>query len=70
LDESLRDLSWKPAAGYVIMLADTRFMAYKAPADFELLRRVLDSAVEFWMKQKVPFFVILADPSKTRIKRK
>jgi RNAse (barnase) inhibitor barstar len=61
LSDSLTDLSWKPASGYVILLTDFQFLAKKAAQDFKVVRQIFGSSAEYWKQKKVPFYVIMLD---------
>jgi RNAse (barnase) inhibitor barstar len=63
LSDCLADLSWRPAAGYVILFNDFRRFANVAPADAEKARRIFDSCAAQWKQKKVPFFVVLCGTS-------
>jgi hypothetical protein len=68
LADSLHDLSWHAAHGFVIMCSNGGKFARQAPADFALLMEVLASACEFWGTQGPPFLVLL--DARTRGDRK
>jgi len=59
--DCLTDMSWRPAAGYVILLNDYRSFAAKAPADAQVARRIFDSSAQYWKMKEVPFYIILRD---------
>jgi RNAse (barnase) inhibitor barstar len=61
LNDSLTDLSWKHALGYVILLTDFQLLAEKAAEDFKVIRQILDSSAEYWKQKKAPFYVIMAE---------
>ena len=56
LEDCLTDLSWRPAAGHVILL--------EGGAGPALLAEVLAAAAEFWAGQGQPFFALFVDPQK------
>ena len=57
LEDSLSDLSWRPAKGRVLMLEGV------APGDSAgILVDVLRAAAEHWALQGVPFFAVFLDP--------
>jgi hypothetical protein len=64
LADSLHDLSWHAARGFVIMCSNGGKFAQQAPRDFALLMDVLDSACEFWGTQGQPFLVLLDAPTR------
>ena len=57
LEDCLTDLSWRDAAGYVLLLEG-------AGADEGVLVDVLRSAAQFWAGQGRPFFAVFVDPSR------
>ena len=59
LHDCLTDLSWFPAAGYVIHLAAFRTFADADSADAESALAILKQAAEFWKENEVPFHVVL-----------
>ena len=59
--DCLTDMSWRPAAGYVILLNDYRSFAAKDPSDAQVDRRIFDSSVQYWKMKEVPFYIILRD---------
>lgn len=59
LEDSLSDLSWRPAAGRVLILEGV------VPGDDAgILVDVLRAAAEHWAARRVPFFAVLVDPHK------
>lgn len=56
LEDCLSDLSWREAAGHVLLL-------HGGAADPTLLE-VLDSAAQFWRAQHRPFFAVVVDPDR------
>ena len=59
LNDCLTDMSWRPAAGYVVLFAGLRSFAENAAADAAILTRILDSAAGYWKHRGVPFYIIL-----------
>ena len=60
LQECLTDMSWKPAAGYVLLLAGFCSMVDRAGADMAPATAILNAAAEYWKQKRVPFYVILS----------
>jgi RNAse (barnase) inhibitor barstar len=60
LHDCLTDLSWQPAAGYVLYFAAFRTFAEADGADADIANHVLQSAADFWRENEVPFFAVLA----------
>jgi len=59
LSDSLTDLSWKPAAGYVIVFAGFPLFLERAPAAADMALNVLRDAAGYWRGKGVPFHVVL-----------
>jgi len=60
LHDCLTDLSWQPAAGYVLYLAGFRAFAEADGVDADIANHVLQSTADFWRENEVPFFAVLA----------
>ena len=59
LEDSLSDLSWRPAKGRVLLLEGV------VPGDAAgILVEVLRAAAEHWAAQNVSFFAVLLDPAR------
>lgn len=58
--DSLRDLSWLPSPGYVLLLESAGQMHAHNEADFDTLVAVLDQAQHAWRARDVPFWAFLA----------
>jgi len=59
LNDCLTDMSWRPAAGYVVLFTGLRCLAEGAAADLEVLTRILDSAAQYWKQRGVLFYIIV-----------
>ncbi len=59
LEDSLRDLSWNRAAGYVVVLTGFSIMAEKIPAEAEIIKKIFESSAKYWQGKQVPFFIFL-----------
>jgi hypothetical protein len=59
LEESLRDLSWAPARGYVLLWDHARLLAQSEPAAFATAVSILRSAADEWARQGIPFVALL-----------
>lgn len=57
LSDSLTDLSWAPASGYVLLYEQHR--AYEAHPDWPTVIEIFQTATTFWEHRNVPFFVLL-----------
>jgi RNAse (barnase) inhibitor barstar len=62
LSDSLRDLGWLPAKGYVVLLEHTDELQRKADDDYQTALDILDEAAISWADQDVPFWVFAASP--------
>ncbi|MEO5810685.1 MAG: barstar family protein [Rhodanobacter sp.] len=60
LADCLRDLSWLPAWGHVLVLEHAAALRHVAPADFAVLLGVLDDAATFATDRYAPWFAFLA----------
>ena len=62
LEDCLSDLSWREAAGHVLIFEGTA----RLPLDERgTLLDVLASAAQFWAQQGTPFFAVFIDPGRT-----
>ena len=59
LEDSLRDLSWAPAAGYVVLIDGWDLFADSQRADAMVLHQILGSVAEWWAEAGTPFHVLL-----------
>ena len=57
LEDCLSDLSWREAAGYVLMFENA-----VAGDDLGILTDVLAASAEFWKARGKPFFAVFIDP--------
>lgn len=60
LADSLRDLGWLPAAGYVLLLDQATDLRDRDEASFDTLLDILNEAALFWAGQDVPFWAFVA----------
>ncbi|HEY5971917.1 MAG TPA: barstar family protein [Pseudoxanthomonas sp.] len=60
LSDSLRDLQWMPADGYVLLFEGAGNMHHVDEEDFNTLISVLDEANVEWAARGVPFWAFLA----------
>lgn len=68
LADSLRDLSWLPQWGHVLLLDNVDELQQTAPEDFAILLGIFDDAATFAVDRDQPFFAFLghtppADPA-------
>jgi hypothetical protein len=59
LQDGLRDLSWAPAEGYVVLLDGWAEWADRAPDDAAVLADVLGAAAAWWADNGTPFHALL-----------
>ena len=57
LADALGDLSWKPAAGYVLMLRNGINTFNLLENDHKIAKEILESTVNYWKTQGKPFWV-------------
>ncbi len=62
LADSLRDLRWVPAWGYVLLFDHADDLWRFAEADFDILLGILDDAATFASDNDMPWFAFLALP--------
>ena len=60
LEDCLTDLSWRKAAGHVLL-----FDEVKPGDDLGVLIDVLRSSAEFWAGRGKPFFAVFIDPARS-----
>lgn len=60
LSDSLRDLQWLPAAGYVLLFEGAGQMHQSNEPDFDMLISILDEANTYWAARDIPFWSFLA----------
>ena len=58
----LRDLSWRPAPGHVLLFSAADALRDADEACFDTLLDILDEATVDWQAQDVPFWAFLALP--------
>ncbi len=63
LADSLGDLSWLPAPGYVLLLDHSTGLRESAPDDFAILLEILDEAARIHARAGVPFWAVLPTAS-------
>ncbi|MCS6843558.1 MAG: barstar family protein [Caldilineales bacterium] len=57
-EESLRDLTWAPAAGYLVLFDEPDQFAARNPQQWATARAILEDAVAFWRAQGTPMVVL------------
>lgn len=58
-EECLRDLSWAPAQGYVVLYEHADIFKTSSPRAWETVMDVFRDAVESWRKAGTPMYVLL-----------
>lgn len=59
LDECIQDLSWVPAAGYVLLYDGFERFARTDPAGWKIALDVFRTAIESWHDERIPMYVLL-----------
>lgn len=59
LADSLGDLSWLPAPGYLLLLDHVGGLRESAPEDFDMLLEILDEAARAHAAAGVPFWALI-----------
>jgi len=62
LTDRLRDLSWLPADGYVLLIDMAGDLRDADEGDFDTLLEILEDTASDWVARKVPFWAFLALP--------
>jgi len=62
LSDSLRDLSWLDANGYLLLIMHAETLRDADEAEFDIFMDILDEAAESWRTAGVPFFACIALP--------
>lgn len=57
-EESMRDLTWKPAKGYLVLFDEPDQFAARDPEQWATARDILDDSIRFWRKQGTPMVVL------------
>ncbi len=57
LADSLGDLSWAPAAGYVLLYE--HHVGYESSPEWSMVVSILEETTQRWERAGVPFFVLL-----------
>ena len=59
LADSLQDLSWLPARGYVVSCRNGGELARRSPEDFSTALAILAATASYWRSKGKPFIVLL-----------
>lgn len=60
LNDMLTDLSWLPAAGYVIVWDQAHELQNSSPQDWSTAVEIFQDMAAFWWSRGIPTFVLLA----------
>lgn len=58
-EESVGDLEWAPASGYVVLYDHVDQFAHNHPDDWTTALSILENAVTTWQKAGTPMYVLL-----------
>ena len=58
-EESIRDLSWTPAQGYVLVYDGMWHLPWHDKETWQTVRTILMDTVAFWRTTTTPFYVLL-----------
>jgi hypothetical protein len=58
-EESIRDLSWLRAPGYLLLYDYSIYFSKRQPDQFQILLDILAGAAAFWQSRQVPFYALL-----------
>ena len=64
LGDSLADLSWLPAPGYRLLLANADGWRTADPAAFDTLASLLEDTAARWSADRIPFWALLPAPTR------
>lgn len=59
LADSLEDLAWERARGYIVFCHNGKVLARDAPEVLDLALDILVAAATYWKSQRKPFFALL-----------
>jgi RNAse (barnase) inhibitor barstar len=62
LSDSLRDLAWLHAKGYLLLVMHAETLRDADEAEFDIFTDILDEAAESWRAASVSFFACIALP--------
>ncbi len=62
LADSIRDLSWLKAPGFILLFDQAQDMRDANEDDFDMLLDILEEAVDYWQDAGSPFFTFFALP--------
>jgi hypothetical protein len=62
VNDCLTDLTWLPAAGYVLLYDGFGQLARDQPEQWQIGLKVLNVAAAFWKQSRTPMFILLYGP--------
>jgi RNAse (barnase) inhibitor barstar len=62
LADCLADMSWWPAAGYLLLLEHAEGWREADPEEFDTALAIIDEAAQSWAAQHKPFWALLPAP--------
>ncbi|UHQ19262.1 barstar family protein [Lysobacter sp. KIS68-7] len=62
LADSLRDLSWLPAAGFTLLFENGGDLQQGGTEDFDTLLEILEESAQEWGERHIPFWSFIALP--------
>jgi hypothetical protein len=60
-EDCIKDLVWQPANGYVLLYNGFRYFAEDDPPHWETATDILRSAVDYWSREGISFYVLLRE---------
>ena len=57
-EESIRDLNWAPAPGYLVLFDEPDQFAARDPEQWEIARSILQNAADTWRANGIPMLVL------------
>jgi len=64
-EESLNDMSWAPAQGYLVVFDGVAHFAQAQPDEFGVALDILRESVKRWQKMGIPLIVLLRGAGRT-----
>ena len=64
-EESIRDLTWAPAAGYLVLFDEPDQFARRDEQQFRTAVSILEDAVDFWRDNGIPMVVLFRRAGRT-----
>lgn len=58
-EDSITDMAWLPAPGYVLLYDHVRCFSKASPEDWAMAQKILEQAVHYWNLKRTPMYVLL-----------